>query len=243
MTQKIEGTHGKAQEDRSILINFVLDKSGSMATIRDATIAGFNEFLADQQAEGGSAVMTLTLFDTNLWAVSDAVPVGEMLPLDHATYEPGGSTALYDAIGYTMSVTDTFVAANHPDQVLFVIMTDGEENASREFSHAQIIELIGLRQESAGYEFLYLGANQDSYRVSTDMGIRAGRNLDYSADDEDARRAMRSASHNVRAYRRLGSEHVPEEGFFSEEFEAVGATSYEEHRRAQEQGHDPHGDA
>ena len=162
----------RPQEERSILINFVLDKSGSMEIIREATVAGFNQFLADQQGEGGSAAMTLTLFDTRFKTVVTALPVAEVRPLDRRSYIPGGNTALYDAIGHTLRLTDRYVEEHKPDQVLFVIMTDGQENASREFSQHQIMQLIEHRQLTADYEFIYLGANQDSYRVGAEHGPR-----------------------------------------------------------------------
>ncbi len=171
----------KDAEPRSILINFVLDKSGSMDAIQEATISGFNEFKNSQAAEDGEAYFTLTLFDTTFTTVCEAVPVREVSDLDRARYAPDGMTALFDAIGHTMRITDDFVAAHKPDQVLFVIMTDGMENASREFSGERIFQMIEDRQKLAEYEFIYLGANQDSYAVGRQMGVRDGRMLDYAA--------------------------------------------------------------
>ena len=218
------------QEDRTILINFVLDKSGSMGSIQDATISGFNEFLADQQAEGGSAAMTLTLFDTTFHTSARALPVAEVRPLDRASYSPGGMTALYDAIAHTMKITDDYVAAAHPNQVLFVIMTDGMENASREFTREQMLAMIEERQQTQHYEFIYLGANQDAYAVSQSMGIRDGRSLTYDASPDEARATMGRVSHNVKAHRRVGEEVLMSCTFFSPEFEAMGATSWDEYR-------------
>lgn len=207
----------------SILINFVLDKSGSMEPIRDATISGFNEFKNDQAREDGSAYFTLTLFDTRFNTVARAVPVREVTDLSRQTYDPNGMTALYDAIGHTMALTDDFVAKHHPKQVLFVIMTDGEENSSREFRRERIFEMIRDRQERAGYDFIYLGANQDSYRVGRDMGLRDGRTLDYAYSSDAARATMQRASRNVTAHRRMGLEQS--DAFFSEDMEALGAVS------------------
>jgi uncharacterized protein YegL len=208
-----------APEDRSILINFVLDKSGSMETIRSATISGFNEFKNDQARAEGTALMTLTLFDTRFDTVATAVPVGNVLDLTSASYAPQGNTALYDAVGHTLRLTDEYVAKHHPDQVLFVIMTDGEENSSREFSRDKIFALIEDRQRDAGYEFIYLGANQDSYLAGRAMGIRAGRMLDYDATPDSARAMMQRTSMNVRAHRKWAAEQAPE--MFSATFEAM----------------------
>ncbi len=220
----------KEQEDRSILINFVLDKSGSMDVIRQATISGFNEFLGDQQREGGSARMTLTLFDTRFHTVVSAEPVERIVPLSPHTYQPGGMTALYDAIAHTMKITDDYVAQHKPDQVLFVIMTDGQENSSREFDRSRILKMIEDRQNGPHYEFIYLGANQDAYEVGRSIGVHRDKSLTYEASPEEARRTMTRVSHNVRAYRRHGEAQAEAGLMFSGDFEASGATSWEEHR-------------
>lgn len=220
----------RPQEERSILINFVLDKSGSMEAIREATIAGFNEFLRDQQEEGGSAAMTLTLFDTRFKTVVSALPISQVRPLDHRHYLPGGGTALYDAIAHTMRVTDDYVAECKPDQVLFVIMTDGQENSSREFGREQIMELIENRQLTADYEFIYLGANQDSYQAGRSMGIAAGRMLDYDHSPAATRATMEKLSWNVKAHRRSGEKQRSGAELFSAEFEERGKSSYAEHK-------------
>ena len=227
VSKKVEGDEqevnrmyvGPQPAERSILINFVLDKSGSMETIRAATISGFNEFKNDQAREAGSAVMTLTLFDTGFKTVASAVPVRDILDLDGASYAPNGGTALYDAVGNTLALTDAYVAKCRPDQVLFVIMTDGEENSSREFDRDRIFGLIEERQRNAGYEFIYLGANQDSYLVGQAMGIRAGRMVDWSATPEETAATMQRVSRNVRAHRRYAEAQSPV--MFSPEFEAM----------------------
>jgi hypothetical protein len=230
MTAPKRTSKPKKQEDRSILINFVLDKSGSMQVIRDATISGFNEFLGDQQREGGSAVITLTLFDTQFATVASAMPIAHLAPLTHQTYEPDGMTALYDAIAHTMKITDDYVAAHKPDQVLFVIMTDGEENSSREYTREQIFKMIGEHQTKHDYEFIYLGANQDAYAVSRAMGIREGRSLHYDHSPDAARETMTRVSHNVRAHRRSDLAMQADTAFFSDQFEAAGAIPYDEHK-------------
>lgn len=205
--------------DRTILINFVLDKSGSMDSIRQATIAGFNEFKNEQARESGTALMTLTLFDTAFHTVAAGTPVGDVLDLTPQTYAPSGMTALYDAVGHTMKLTDDYVAAHHPDQVLFVIMTDGEENSSREFSRDAIFALIEERQANAHYEFVYLGANQDSYLSGQAMGIAPGRMLDYDATPEGMHATMGRLNRNVRAHRRSMAAQEPV--WFTTDFELM----------------------
>jgi len=217
--------HGSTDEEGSILINFVLDKSGSMDSIREATISGFNEFKNDQAREDGSAFFTLTLFDTRFHTVAEAVPLSEVYDLTPERYVPGGMTALYDAVAHTMRITDEFVAKNHPKQVLFVIMTDGLENASKEVRRDQLFEMISERQEKAGYEFIYLGANQDSYAVGDSIGLRPGRTIDYAASPAATRSTMRHVSHNVRAHRRMAE--AQSAAFFSPEMDALGALDAE----------------
>ena len=213
----------KSGSGRTVLINFVLDKSGSMDRVREATISGFNEFKNTQAAEDGDAFFTLTLFDTEFHTVCQAVPMREVPDLDAAMYAPGGCTALYDALGHTMRITDDFVHANKPDQVLFVIMTDGEENSSREFDRERIFQTIQDRQKLAEYEFIYLGANQDSYSASQQIGMHANRSVAYAASPMGSREAMMRASHNVSAYRRHGTK--LREDFFSPEIEALGSVA------------------
>lgn len=223
----------RKQEERSILITFVLDKSGSMSSIRSATISGFNEFLGDQQREGGAARMTLTLFDTVFNTVASAVPVAEIAPLDVQSYDPNGCTSLYDAIGHTMCITNDYVAAHRPDQVLFVIMTDGQENSSVEFNQRAIFEMIRERQASAGYEFIYLGANQDAYAASESIGIDRGKAMNWEATPAMAAATMERVSHNVRAHRRSGAAVQAEGAFFSDAFEAEGAMDYDAYKKQQ----------
>ena len=215
----------KTAGERSILINFVLDKSGSMDVIRDATISGFNEFKNDQAREAGTALFTLTLFDTAFTTPRQAVPVSDVPDLDHHTYVPGGMTALYDAIGHTLRLTDDYYAAHKPDQILFVIMTDGEENSSREFSRERVFQMIQDRQKLADYDFIYLGANQDSYAVGASMGVAPGRMMDYAHSPAAAAEAMRRTSRNVRAHRRTGAPQAA--AYFSPGMDALGEVDSE----------------
>jgi len=216
----VDPSPGKPGKTRSILINFVLDKSGSMDVIRDATISGFNEFKNDQAREDGEAFFTLTLFDTTFYTPITAVPAQRVRDLTYESYRPDGMTALYDAIGHTMKLTDEWVAKHKPDQVLFVIMTDGHENSSRQYRQREIFDLIADRQANADYEFIFLGANQDSYAVGQGIGIRAGRTLDYASTWHSTRDTMDRVSTNVKAYRRHGEKQVAD--MFDADFERMG---------------------
>ena len=169
---------GAKKAGPSTLITFVLDRSGSMASIADAAISGFNEFKAERAGDPGETRMTLMMFEDDHEYICSAVPVAEVADLDHQTYRPGATTALYDAVGTAILEADAYLdaAAAKPDQVLFVILTDGLENASREFDQKRVFEMIRDRQKTREYDFLYLGANQDSYAESERMGVQSGRN-------------------------------------------------------------------
>lgn len=210
-----------APEERTILINFVLDASGSMDHIRQATISAFNEFKNSQAREEGTALVTLTLFNTEFRTVCEAVPAREVSDLDHDTYRPDGCTALYDALAHTMHRTDDFVKAHKPDQVLFVIMTDGLENASREYTRDRVFQMIQDRQKLADYDFVYMGANQDSFAVGSAMGVTRGKTLDYTHTEDGAMRSVRMASACVSAHRRMGDK--VSDDFFEDDMVTLGA--------------------
>lgn len=193
-------------KDRTTLINFVLDKSGSMEVVTEATISGFNEFKADQAKGPGRALFSLTLFDTAIYRPCTAVPIAEVPDLDHRSYQPGGCTALYDAVGSTILAVDRFLDAGngHIDQVVFVVMTDGLENSSREFDRRKVFDMIADRQKSREYEFVYLGANQDSYLESEQIGVAAGRNRNWETTAAGTRETLRCLSSEMSSYRSEG---------------------------------------
>lgn len=204
-----EGTSKKkvAEGEGRILISFVLDKSGSMESIRDAAIAGFNAFKKDQADADGEAMFSLVQFDEQCYESCWAVPVREVPDLDRESYVTGTCTALYDAIGFTIARVDDHLlaaGASSPDQVLFVILTDGCENASREFDQRQVFDMIRERQER-GYEFIYLGANQDSFAASEGIGIAPGRSRNWDANQSGAAEVMEDLSLNVRGFRERGA--------------------------------------
>ena len=203
----------KPKKGDSILINFVLDKSGSMQVVRAATIDGFNEFLTAQRAEGGEASLTLTMFDTAFYEVCRGVPLREVPEMDAGNYVPDGCTALYDAIAHTIRIADDHVKKlrKKPDQVLFVITTDGEENSSQEFDRTRIFQMIKDR-EQRGYEFVYLGANQDAYAEAHAVGVSPGNTRGWVHSDRGARELHRRLNEQVSAYRSAGVSHLAEAG-------------------------------
>jgi hypothetical protein len=153
-----------------ILINVILDKSGSMGPKQADVIGGFNRFLDEQRKVPGRARMILTQFNTEVTPPTPAVPVEEVLPLTTETYTPGGNTALLDAIAQTVGRADTEKRPN--ERVLCLIITDGEENSSRETTLGQVKGIIGEREARGDWTFAYLGAAPD--RWMRESGMSAG---------------------------------------------------------------------
>jgi uncharacterized protein YegL len=165
---------------------FVLDRSGSMQGLTHAAIAGFNDFLREQQAAPGQARLTVVLFDDEYLLHTDSVPVAEVLPLNTDTYVPRGSTALLDAIGRTIDTLGRRLAATpepqRPGKVVVAILTDGLENASTDYTWKDIAARIRHQRDTYGWDFLFLGANQDAIATAAQMNIAAANAATFSAD-------------------------------------------------------------
>lgn len=187
-------------------IAFVLDRSGSMEPLVAETIAGFNQFLRDQQAMPGITRFTLVLFDNIIETPIDAVPVAEVVALNESTYTTRGCTALLDAIGSTIDSVGTRLAstpeADRPGKVIIAILTDGEENASRRFTIADINQRITHQREAYQWEFLFLGANQDAIATASRMGIAAINTATFDADEISVNASVASISRKSRAMQR-----------------------------------------
>ena len=149
---------------------FILDRSGSMETIRDDTIGGYNAFIESQKQFGGT--MTLILFDHEYNEMYSQKPIGDVEPLTTETFVPRGSTALLDAIGKTLK--------RFTEPSTCIILTDGHENSSTEYTKAHIKDLVE-HATKAGWDFTYLGANQDAFQVANDMGIRSDCTVNFDA--------------------------------------------------------------
>ena len=165
---------------------FIIDRSGSMSGLEDDTIGGFNAMLKEQQGVEGEAVVTTVLFDDRYELLHDRIPLQGVAPLTSGQYYVRGSTALLDAIGRTIQKIANIQRHTAPDmradKVLFVITTDGYENASREYSYEKIRSMVELEQKEYGWEFLFLGANIDAIAVAGQVGISADRAVTYHAD-------------------------------------------------------------
>ena len=160
-------------------IIIVLDRSGSMISIKEDTIGGFNTFIETQKKLPGKAILTLVQFDNEYEMVHDAIDIKKVPFLTEETYVPRGSTALLDAMGKTISSTSARLSKKRkkPDQVLFVTITDGEENSSKEFTNEKIRELTKNCTDKDKWQFVYIGANQDAFAVGGNMNITTTTNF------------------------------------------------------------------
>jgi len=185
-------------------ITFVLDSSGSMHSIADDTVGGFNAFLDEQRGENGTATVSLFDFDDDVSQVYRGMELREAEDLTEKTYTPGGRTALHDAMLRATTDTEQLLAEQEvdPETVVVVVLTDGNENAS-ETPIEPLREQIKAKQTS-GWEFLFIGANQDAALTAESMGIDADRSLNMAHSGEGAQAAYDSTSEQVRQARRDG---------------------------------------
>ena len=171
---------------------FILDKSGSMSGLESDTIGGFNSMLEKQRAYEGNVLVSTILFNNRSQVLHDRIPLENVEPLTEKDYFVGGSTALLDAIGdavkHIRNVHKYAREEDCPEKTLFVVITDGYENASRKFSYGEIKQLIE-RQKNRGWEFVFLGANIDAVEVASSIGIERRRAVNYHADSRGTAKA------------------------------------------------------
>ena len=165
---------------------FILDRSGSMAGLEDDTVGGFNSMVEKQRKLEGDAFISTVLFDGVSEVIHDRVAISEIKPLTREEYYVRGCTALLDAIGgaihHIMNIHKYARDEDVPEHTVFVITTDGMENASREYSAERVKKMIEQQKEKAGWEFLFLGANIDAVGTAASFGIGADRAVDYRSD-------------------------------------------------------------
>ena len=165
---------------------FILDRSGSMSGLEADTIGGFNSMIAKQKKEEGEAYISTVLFDDTCEVLYDRVPVNKVEPMNDNQYYVRGCTALLDAIGgaihHIVNVHKYAREEDRPEKTLFIITTDGMENASRQYSYEKVKEMVARQKEKYGWEFLFLGANIDAIDVAGKFGIDSNRALNYVSD-------------------------------------------------------------
>ena len=165
---------------------FILDRSGSMAGLEKDTIGGFNAMIEKQKAEAGEAVISTVLFDNTAEVIHDRLTLDAIPKLTEKEYYVRGCTALLDAVGGAIhhigNVHKYAREEDRPERTLFVITTDGMENASRRYTYDKVKSMITRQKEKYGWEFLFLGANIDAAREAARFGINEDRAANYHAD-------------------------------------------------------------
>ena len=176
-------------------IVILLDRSGSMQSIGKATVEGFNTFLKEQKNADGEAFVTLVQFDDRYEMNYESLPVKDTTPLILGeNFVPRGSTALIDAIGKTIEDLNT------DRDVVFVIITDGEENSSVTYKREAIMKMIETQTE-AGWKFLFLAANQDAIKAGGTIGIKGSNSINYSSTADSTINVFANVSQNMSKYR------------------------------------------
>ena len=194
-------------------IVFILDRSGSMAGLEKDTIGGFNSMIEKQKAEPGEAIVSTVLFDNENEVIHDRVDIQKVEPMTDKEYYVRGCTALLDAVGGAIhhigNVHKYAREEDRPEKTLFIITTDGMENASREYSYERVRKMIERQKEKYGWEFIFLGANIDAAKEAARFGIERDCAVDYHADTLGTAviyEAMNEAVCNVRACKPMSRE-------------------------------------
>lgn len=192
---------------------FILDRSGSMLRLVSDTIGGFNAMIAEQKKADGEVFVTTVLFDDQYDILHDHVDIQGISPITDKEYYARGCTALLDAVGRTINSVGARLNQTpedeRPEKVIFVITTDGLENASHEFDKKTVRAMIEHQQEKYSWTFIFLGANMDAVSEAEQLGINAGFARNYTADGEGTRSVYTSVS---KAMYRARSEPVFEKG-------------------------------
>lgn len=184
---------------------FILDKSGSMAGLEKDTIGGYNAMLESQKKIDGECRISTVLFNERVRLVHDRVDIRAVSPISEREYSAGGSTALLDAIGFaidkTVNAERNTAEEYRAGKVMLVIITDGEENASREYSPARIRAMINREKTQYGWEFIFLGANIDAVTAAGRYGIAPDRAGNYHADGDGVAVNFRAMTKTVASFR------------------------------------------
>ena len=188
---------------------FILDRSGSMRGLEADTIGGFNSMIEKQRKEDGEAYISTVLFDDRTEVLYDRVPVCKVEPMNKNQYYVRGCTALLDALGgaihHIANVHKYTREEDRPEKTLFIITTDGMENASHIYTYDKVRKMVEKEKEKYGWEFLFLGANIDAIEVAGRFGIEADRAINYECDSEGTALNYQVLSETVSAVRRSKS--------------------------------------
>jgi hypothetical protein len=187
-------------------ITILLDRSPSMSVVRGETIQGYNIFLEEQRKVAGDATISLIQFDRGYESIYEGMDLDEAPKLTKGTYQLQGMTALWDAMARAIHSTGerlrNMKKADRPQNVVFVIITDGEENSSREVRDPSVLsDMITTQQDTYSWEFVFLGANQDAITTGRDFGIKRGSSMTFAHNTVGTRSVYDSVSKNLASYR------------------------------------------
>ena len=188
---------------------FILDRSGSMSGLESDTIGGFNGMIKEQKKKEGECFVSTVLFDHEMLVLHDRIPLAKVKRMTENDYQVRGCTALLDAIGRSIIHIDNIHRyareEDVPDNTVFVIITDGMENASTEFSSRKVKEMIERKKKGFGWEFLFIGANIDAVETASHIGISKERAVNYVADSMGTDVVYRNVSNAVCSIRENAS--------------------------------------
>jgi hypothetical protein len=202
------------------LVAWVLDRSSSMMSVKNATINGFNEYIEKQKSEPGECLFSLFTFANQTTQIYNAIPVQSVPMLTGETYNPYGSTALLDAIGITIDSIGSKLSAmkeeDRPANVLVLIQTDGEENRSQEYSKSKIRSMIEHQRNKYNWDFVFMGANENAIMTAANYGIQDNMATAYNSNDIGTKQLFGSLSAGTSRYRGKGGQSLTRSnGFFS----------------------------
>lgn len=198
-----DATKGMVGEPEApVHVAVVLDRSGSMASIADDVVGGFNTFLAEQRTQPGRAAVTLAQFDGQdpFELLVDGVPLAEVTELARRAYQPRGNTPLYDAVAQMLARVDARASDEPDEDQVVVIITDGLENASREHTRDSVLSMIDDRKRR-GWSFVFLAADQDAFEAGGRIGMARGSTGEWEKHSEGHREMWQKVSRNVSSYR------------------------------------------
>lgn len=197
----------KPTKNRYAHISVILDRTGSMEEIRDDTIGGFNAFLGEQKAQKGKATLTLVQFDSQdpYEVVHRFKPLKEVPGLTRKTFVPRSTTPLLDALGRGINDLEKGLgeldAKERPGKVIFVVVTDGQENASREFTRKQVVKMIKEKTEKDKWQFVFLSADLEAIEEARDLGVNLNASLAYEKSAKGTKEAWNSLSRSAAKFR------------------------------------------
>ncbi len=203
-------------------VSILLDRSSSMGVVRDDAIGGFNTFLEKQQKDNPTAVLTLAQFN-ELYYPGKTDNVLTFEKLDNYNYRPSGSTALLDALGKLINDTGHRLSQipenDRPDKVVIAVLTDGEENASREFTRDRVFEMIKHQEEKYSWTFVFLAANQDAIAAGATYGFAAANTMDFNHTGRGTRSVLGKMSDKLSQHAMLtpGEYAVARSAYFTEQ--------------------------